>query len=79
MGMTHTLSSNSPQWAAPMEHCPYSPASVTVVHGDAFAMPVSEAAYAGIVSHPAVHVQTESLRRISRDRSRQKRGPPTLS
>ena len=32
--------------------------------------------YAGIVSHPACHAQTEARLRISFDRSRQKRGPP---
>jgi hypothetical protein len=32
--------------------------------------------YTGILSHPAVHAQTEALLKISFDRSHHKRGPP---
>lgn len=77
---THAQQQNgSPQWAAPAERCPYCPAFVTGVHADQLALTVAEASYAGIVSHPTVHAQTESRQRIARDRSRQKRGPPQLS
>ncbi len=34
--------------------------------------------YAALQSHPACHAQTEAQRRISFDRSRQKRGPPAV-
>ena len=34
--------------------------------------------FAGLVRHPAVAPQAEANYRVSYDRSRQKRGPPTL-
>jgi hypothetical protein len=61
---------------APMERCPYAPASVASVHPDLFVPAISAAIYASVVSHPSGVAQTESKRRISSDRSRQKRGPP---
>lgn len=59
------------------EKCPYAPfltqapAHLIFTHGEPEA-----AIYAGILSHPACHAQTEARLRISFDRSRQKRGPP---
>jgi hypothetical protein len=38
----------------------------------------SDAIFAAIVSHPAIHVQTEAIRRVSFSRSTQKRGPPVV-
>jgi hypothetical protein len=38
----------------------------------------SQAIFAGLLQHPAVSAQTEVNYRISYDRARQKRGPPTL-
>ncbi|WP_446742837.1 hypothetical protein [Silvibacterium acidisoli] len=35
--------------------------------------------YAGVLSHPACHAQSEAHYRVSFDRSRQKRGPPSNS
>ena len=60
------------------EKCPYAPAAPAVMHLSVFAPPAAEAVFAGLVGHPAVHAQTAAQYRISFDRSRQKRGPPSL-
>ncbi len=70
------LASHDPQFQAPVEKCPYCPAIIAVVHGDAFVPPTAQAVFAGLIAHLAVTAQTESKLRISRSRSRQKRGPP---
>jgi hypothetical protein len=61
------------------EKCPYAPAALTASHLSVFAPPANDAVFAGLISHPAVHAQTAARYRISFDRSRQKRGPPSLS
>jgi len=71
--------SMKPTLRAPVEKCPYYPASVFVSSHVDLGFAPAMATYAGLVSHPAVHAQTESMWRIARDRSRQKRGPPALS
>ncbi|HTU48910.1 MAG TPA: hypothetical protein VMF91_27860 [Bryobacteraceae bacterium] len=58
--------------------CPCFPRSTAANHGQAFAPPLSQAVFAGIVRHPAVQAQTEAGFRISYNRSRHKRGPPFL-
>jgi hypothetical protein len=73
------LASRDPQFRAPAEKCPYDPATVAVIHGSVFVPPTSQAIFAAVIAHPAVVAQTESKLRISRDRSRQKRGPPLSS
>jgi hypothetical protein len=74
-----SLSLADPSVGAIPVKCPYAPASLITGNGEAFALPVAQAVYAGWVSHPAVVAQTESMLRISRGRSRQKRGPPVFS
>jgi hypothetical protein len=60
------------------ERCPYGPAVPVASHVDfSFAAGVVTA-FAESVSHPTGIVQTEARLRISFDRSRQKRGPPSL-
>lgn len=69
-----------PLWKSPLERCPYCPAMVVSWHHqEMFAPSTAQAIFAEFRSHPSGTVQTESRRRISRDRSRQKRGPPTSS
>ena len=52
---------------------------VSSVHRDVMSMPVqADGLFASLMTHPAGVAQTESKWRISRDRSRQKRGPPSL-
>ena len=69
--------SRQPRWKPPIERCPYAPASVVRPQAhDTFAWQ-GGAVYAAVYfSHPAGTVQTQTRRRIARDRSRQKRGPP---
>ena len=58
------------------ERCPCGSKSLpSTAHLD-WSLRVGEAVFAGIVFHPSIAPQTESKRRISADRSRQKRGPP---
>ena len=62
--------------AAVSQRCPYGSRVLPgTAHRD-WSLRVSEAIFAGVASHPAMAPQTESKRRISADRSRQKRGPP---
>jgi hypothetical protein len=67
------------QISGPIEKCPYCPTAVAVTHHDLLAIGKSESVFASLVTRPAGRVQTESKWRISRDRSRQKRGPPAKS
>jgi hypothetical protein len=66
------------QFRAPIERCPYLPGALKTAHADAVSLfaPINEAGRPS--SHPASVAQTESKWRIARDRSRQKRGPPSL-
>ena len=71
--------SQDKRWEAPMGCCPYCPASIAAVHVDPLHPPLTaEAIFAGLLSHPTLTPQTESKRRIARDRARQKRGPPQI-
>jgi hypothetical protein len=58
------------------ERCPYGAKSVPSTSHSDWSLDTAQAVFAGVVAHPAVAPQTESKRRISADRSRQKRGPP---
>jgi hypothetical protein len=60
------------------ERCPYNLTSSVAVHIPFAPDQIQTAIYAGILSHPASHAQTEALLRISSTRSHQKRGPPSL-
>jgi hypothetical protein len=64
------------RFVAPVETCPYSPVATVAIHTNLLAVPASDRVFATLVSHPSGVVQTESMRLISCDRSRQKRGPP---
>lgn len=71
-------SSNDKGSVAIREKCPYSPAALSAVVLPSFAPPAAAAIFAGVMRHTAVSPQTDALRRISFDRARQKRGPPSL-
>jgi hypothetical protein len=59
------------------ERCPYgSKAMPVTVHPDWTLAPAS-AIFAGVLAHPAAAPEQEAKRRVSADRSRQKRGPPS--
>jgi hypothetical protein len=72
------MADSGPRFQAPPERCPYCPAQiVSASHNNIFAPRIAQAIFAGIVSHAAVIPQVESWHRISRERSRHKRGPPS--
>ena len=72
--------SHDPQFKAPAEKCPYLPASVAPAHPNPLTGPIAAAAIDGdLVSHPTGFAQIDAKRRISRDRSNQKRGPPAMT
>ncbi len=58
--------------------CPYCPRFAPAVHLHVFTVAFMGTDATPLASHPAGLVQTECRWRIARDRSRQKRGPPTL-
>jgi hypothetical protein len=60
------------------EKCPYSPAALTVVILPSFTPSTAAAIFAGVAQHASVAPQTDARGRVSYDRSRQKRGPPSL-
>jgi hypothetical protein len=57
--------------------CPYCPAIAISTQAHAGTISMSAAIFAGLVQHPAVSPQIEASYRISHDRARQKRGPPS--
>ena len=64
--------------STPPEKCPRCPHSLGAVHLQVFVPEATTAHFAGLVRRPSATTQAECLRRISFDRSRQKRGPPSL-
>jgi len=73
-----SLGSREQESWAPLDSCPYCPTAVLMWHHSDPSVPRAVAISAGLVSHPALQAQTESKRRIARERSRHKRGPPSL-
>ena len=62
----------------PLERCPYRQRSLVAAHLHVFT-PASAAKHTTfLLRAPSASAQAECLRRISFDRSRQKRGPPSL-
>ncbi len=76
MGESGRLAEQDPAFRSLPGKCPYCPATVVSAHADVLSAPPMAAVFALSASHPAGVAQAESKRRISRDRSRQKRGPP---
>ena len=76
---SEALPGQSASFQAPAARCPYCPRLAAVYHPLPLAGPPAQSIFAALVSHPAGFAQTQSRLRISRDRSRQKRGPPSLS
>jgi hypothetical protein len=62
--------------AAPASKCPFFPDQFKVAHTPLSLYPSIPVSFISLQSHPKGVVQSESKRRISRDRSRSKRGPP---
>lgn len=59
------------------EKCPYSVAPPAIVVLPSFTPPTAASVFAGITHHPAIAPQSDAQRRISFDRTKQKRGPPS--
>ena len=55
---------------------PHAPSSLGAVHLSGYVPGMSARQTAGVLHEPSAALQAECLRRISFDRSRQKRGPP---
>jgi len=80
MAERNQLESRESAFSAPLEKCPYCPAAILSIHHSVgFVPPTRHVIYAGLAGHPAGVEQAECKRRISRDRARSKRGPPTFS
>lgn len=76
MDRRYTLVTNEPQFKAPPEKCPYCPAPGAISYPHPLATPAAQKIYADLVSYPTLSPRMESKRRIARERSRHKRGPP---
>jgi hypothetical protein len=63
---------------APLDQCPYRQHSLGAVHLQVFTPETTAARSVGVLQRLSAAAQAECLRRISFDRSRQKRGPPSL-
>lgn len=73
-----TRSSGSPAFTAP-PHCPFYPQQRGLFWSPltGAVLPSSALYFAELQNHPACHAQTEARLRISFDRARLKRGPPS--
>jgi hypothetical protein len=67
---THLLAHNS--------CCPLYPRAITSTHPNPLANPAAQTDLTPVNTRPNAIPQTESRRRIARERTRQKRGPPTF-
>lgn len=56
--------------------CPYSVAPPAITVTPSFTPAAAASVFAGVIRHPAVAPQVDAWRRVSFDRTRQKRGPP---
>lgn len=72
------FSSEKPAFSAPV-HCPFYPHERVVFWSPlpSDVLPFSTLYFAELRNHPSCHAQTEARLRISFDRSRLKRGPPS--
>jgi hypothetical protein len=78
MGDQNSGASKSTRVSAPCEKCPYSQRSLGAVHLQVFTTTAIVSPRACVLHAPSAAAQAECLRRISFDRSRQKRGPPSI-
>jgi hypothetical protein len=77
--MSATPSADGRQRAeAPREMCPYQQRALVTAHHELSSVPAAQESEVTLLQQPAAPSQAECLFRISFDRSRQKRGPPSL-
>lgn len=68
---------HGPMLGSVSEKCPHSVAPVTMAVVPSYTPQEPASMFAGTAQHPAVVAQVEARFRISFDRARQKRGPPS--
>jgi hypothetical protein len=78
MGQQKDGASKAVRVTAPLEECPYRQHSLVAVHLHVFTSGATATHSVCMLQEPSAAAQAECLRRISFDRSRQKRGPPSL-
>lgn len=71
------LVSGGAGWSSLKSKCPSYPKAIAVAGTGRLFVVQAEMRFADVVAHPTARPQTEARYRISFDRSRQKRGPPT--
>jgi hypothetical protein len=74
------MTDSAPGFSAQPERCPYCPAALNGLHHE-HGLDVSsgQQIFAGLTSSAGAVLQTQCWLRISRDRTRHKRGPPSQS
>ena len=78
MAEREKLAGDKPAFAAPPDKCPFAPSHALIApNRDQVGLLPGRAIFAGLISHPAVYSQVLAQWRINRERSNQKRGPPT--
>ncbi len=66
------------RFGAPLEQCPMQQKALAAVHHEQSVVGAADATTVALLQEPSAAAQAECLRRISFDRSRQKRGPPVV-
>lgn len=64
------------RFGAPLEKCPMQQKALAAVHHEQSVVGAADVTTTALLQEPSAASQAECLRRISFDRSRQKRGPP---
>ena len=74
------LAARTRQWSTPPQRCPFRTLALAPSQFSPFT-PATPAAglFSAVLTHPSGTAQTQSRLRIARERSRHKRGPPSLS
>ncbi len=78
MGAERTAVEQHENFHAVPKQCPYAPKAVAAVHIDPCAVPQGGNMDASLTAYAAGIAQAECTWRIAQDRSRHKRGPPSL-
>jgi hypothetical protein len=77
MEMLQAMLSGTQVKAVPMK-CPLFPKALNTAQHNELSANAAALIFAELVSHPAIHAQTEARERVSLFCARQKRGPPAL-
>jgi len=71
-----TQMTSEKRFGAPLEKCPMQQKALAAVHHEQSVVGATGVTTVALLQEPSAAAQAECLRRISFDRSRQKRGPP---